>query len=375
MEQDLFQLNDKVYSNNNNILLGIVSDLQQLISNSKDNLIIKRLSDIIIKLNYIIKENKKYLELIRKDISQLYNKLNNNINLKFNELNFNINQNQMMQNQMFQQQQQEIFQINQIQQFPIQNQIIQQQIPQMKITANSISIHFIDIARIGSYITSTVQCYDQDLLSSIINRYKVMNNIDSIENIIFLYNGKTLIPTLKAFEVGITKNANVYVLTKEQYEKNLINVFIKNENNSIKIQCWTYEKVNDIIERYRNMSGDNLNVEFKFNDLYLERDSPIGGAGVGNNANIFVLRGIYVNFRVSGQSGQTKPIRFLCNPGDKISDIIKEYRKLSGDYDQSKKFIFNARNLNQSLCACEVGIKNNDNIFVVSTKGIKGIEN
>ena len=34
MEQDLFQLNDKVYSNNNNILLGIVSDLQQLIDNS-----------------------------------------------------------------------------------------------------------------------------------------------------------------------------------------------------------------------------------------------------------------------------------------------------------------------------------------------------
>ena len=368
MEQDLFQLNDKVYSNNNNILLGIVSDLQQLISNSKDNLIIKRLSDIIIKLNYIIKENKKYLELIRKDISQLYNKLNNNINLKFNELNFNINQNQMMQNQMFQQQQQEIFQINQIQQFPIPNQIIQQQIPQMKITANSISIHFIDIARIGSGYR-TVLCYDQDLLSSIINRYKLMEHIDSIENIIFLYNGKTLIPTLKAFEVGITKNANVYVLTKEQYEKNLINVFIKNENNSIKIQCLTYEKVNDIIERYRNISGDNLNVEFKFNDLYLERDSPIGGAGVGNNANIFVLRGIYVNFRVSGQSGQTrKPIRFFCNPGDKISDIIKEYRKLSGDYDQSKKFIFNARNLNQSLCACEAGIINNAKIFVVSTK-------
>ena len=169
MEQDLFQLNDKVYSNNNNILLGIVSDLQQLISNSKDNLIIKRLSDIIIKLNYIIKENKKYLELIRKDISQLYNKLNNNINLKFNELNFNINQNQMMQNQMFQQQQQEIFQINQIQQFPIQNQIIQQQIPQMKITANSISIHFIDKAGVCGCITRTVQCYDQDLLSSIIN--------------------------------------------------------------------------------------------------------------------------------------------------------------------------------------------------------------
>ena len=126
----------------------------------------------------------------------------------------------------------------------------------MEIAANPITINFIDIAHIGD-INRTVQCYDQDLLSSIINRYKLQAKINSIENIIFLYNGKTLVPTLKAFEVGITKNANVYVLTKEQYKKNLINVFIKNENNSIKIRCLTYEKVNDIIERYRNISGFN----------------------------------------------------------------------------------------------------------------------
>ena len=48
MEQNIFNLNNKIYSNNNNILIGIVNDLHQLMNYSNDNLIIKRLSDVII---------------------------------------------------------------------------------------------------------------------------------------------------------------------------------------------------------------------------------------------------------------------------------------------------------------------------------------
>ena len=51
-----------------------------------DNLVIKRIGDIINKMNYIINENKKNLELIRKDISLL----NDNLNKKFEQLNINI---------------------------------------------------------------------------------------------------------------------------------------------------------------------------------------------------------------------------------------------------------------------------------------------
>ena len=60
MEPNEFNnINNKIYTNNNNILLEIINDLQQLINYSKDNIIIKRLSDSIIKLNDIINENKK----------------------------------------------------------------------------------------------------------------------------------------------------------------------------------------------------------------------------------------------------------------------------------------------------------------------------
>ena len=52
-------MNNKIYTNNNNLLLGIINDLQQIINYSKDNKIINRLGDIIIKMNNIINENKK----------------------------------------------------------------------------------------------------------------------------------------------------------------------------------------------------------------------------------------------------------------------------------------------------------------------------
>ena len=52
-------LNNKIYSNNNNLLFGIVNDLQEIINNTHDNLIIKRIEEVINKLNFINNDNKK----------------------------------------------------------------------------------------------------------------------------------------------------------------------------------------------------------------------------------------------------------------------------------------------------------------------------
>ena len=76
MDKDTFTLNNHIYSNNNNILLGIINDLQQIINYSHENLTIKRISDIIIKMNFIINENKKNMELIMNHFSNLENKMN-----------------------------------------------------------------------------------------------------------------------------------------------------------------------------------------------------------------------------------------------------------------------------------------------------------
>ena len=86
MEDNLFNLNNKMYSNNNNILLEIINELNQIKSDSDENLTIQRLGNIINKMNFIINENKKNVQLIRNDISSLYNKMNK----RFDELNINI---------------------------------------------------------------------------------------------------------------------------------------------------------------------------------------------------------------------------------------------------------------------------------------------
>ena len=77
---DLFGLNNKIFSNNNNIMLEINDELNQMKDNSRDNLIILKLGDIINKMNSIIDENKKNLESIRKDISSDISSLKQNLN-------------------------------------------------------------------------------------------------------------------------------------------------------------------------------------------------------------------------------------------------------------------------------------------------------
>ena len=84
----MFNLNNKIYSNNNNILLEIINDLNKVINNSKDDLSIKILGNVINKINYIINENKKNLQLLRNDISSLYNQMNKRFDeLKINNIN------------------------------------------------------------------------------------------------------------------------------------------------------------------------------------------------------------------------------------------------------------------------------------------------
>ena len=55
----MYNLNNKIYSSNNNLLLEVINDLQQIINNTHENVIIKRISDIIVKMNFIVNDNKK----------------------------------------------------------------------------------------------------------------------------------------------------------------------------------------------------------------------------------------------------------------------------------------------------------------------------
>ena len=88
MDKDTFTLNNQTYSDNNNILLGIINELQQIINSSHENLTIKRISDVIIKMNFIINENKKTWELIMNQFTLLKNQISQlSQNFKINNIN------------------------------------------------------------------------------------------------------------------------------------------------------------------------------------------------------------------------------------------------------------------------------------------------
>lgn len=78
-------------------------------------------------------------------------------------------------------------------------------------------------------------------------------------------------------------------------------------------------------------------------------------------------------FWASGENSNNKrPKMIQCSGDELVSEIIKRYRILTGDIDESKKFVFNGKNLNPTLTVAEAGISDFGNIFVFQTKDIKG---
>ena len=65
-------------------------------------------------------------------------------------------------------------------------------------------------------------------------------------------------------------------------------------------------------------------------------------------------------------------IAVQCSSDEKVSKIIEKYRSKANDRDDTKRFIFNAKELNKNLTASEAGLQNRANVFVVTTKGVKG---
>jgi len=96
-------LNEKIVSNNNEILFKLVSDLNNIIedltNNKKIDNIISQLKNIIIIINNIINDNKKLLEQVRQDIKDYHNDVNNRLEVMEHlilDMNNNNNKNENM---------------------------------------------------------------------------------------------------------------------------------------------------------------------------------------------------------------------------------------------------------------------------------------
>ena len=81
------------------------------------------------------------------------------------------------------------------------------------------------------------------------------------------------------------------------------------------------------------------------------------------------------NFELSLQFKQNwehkPPIIIKCNFKDKVSDIIEKYRNKANDYNENRKFIFSAKNLEPSYSVAEAGLIDHSIIYVISTGDLK----
>ena len=69
MNKDSKTFDENSFLNNNKILLEIITDLNQLINNSKEDIILKIINTSITKLNYVINETNKNISTIKQQYS------------------------------------------------------------------------------------------------------------------------------------------------------------------------------------------------------------------------------------------------------------------------------------------------------------------
>ena len=86
------------------------------------------------------------------------------------------------------------------------------------------------------------------------------------------------------------------------------------------------------------------------------------------NMNLNLNKKIKVTFRKSGFGLPGISLEIECEKNEKIKDVIKRYREISGVKEENVKFIFNARTLKLESTLEQEGLREGSYIFVVPIK-------
>ena len=227
--------------------------------------------------------------------NNMNNNLNNNMNYNNNMnnmgMNNNMNMNNMnyMNNPMFYNQGMGMNNMNNYGMNPGMNMFPMNPMNQM-MNNNNMNIEDQNLFRL-KYLLGNVQ---QNLLL-------IMNDINEIE---------TILTSMK--NEGLDNNPNFFNFRNQfnqmlSFNNNFNNNIMMNENYKITvifrksgapekqpptmIECYTNEKVKDVIQRYKIKALDNNDrLKFIFNAKNLNPESTVAEIGLSNNSNIFVVK-------------------------------------------------------------------------------------
>ena len=169
---------------------------------------------------------------------------------------------------------------------------------------------------------------------------------------------------INTHDIDEETSINNTIKNETEFLSSLLNIK-KNELNHIKMNMHINPMQQQIMMKQQMMDPQMIQMQMMMAQAQQEQ--------MKNILNNQRKEEISVTFRryVSEEDEKYPVVAIIqCTLDEKVSSLIEKYRNNTGDHDSSKKFIFNARNLNLSLTVAEAGITNKANIFVVNTKMI-----
>ena len=166
-------------------------------------------------------------------------------------------------------------------------------------------------------------------------------------------------------EISFLKKENKFLkasIEKLENQNTNINNNLINLNNDNKLLLEKISKLEKIVE-----NNGQMNLMKIQNNEQMMRPQIMQSQNIFNNLATN-QKGKLVIFRRSGLGSQGPPIMISFSGDEKVYELIQIYRKKSGDNDDTKKFVFNAKVININLTANELGLTDGCNIFVLKSK-------
>ena len=149
---------------------------------------------------------------------------------------------------------------------------------------------------------------------------------------------------------------------------NFMNNPMMNQGNMMQSEMMNMNQGNMMQSQMMNMNqGNMMNQIMNLHNMLNENNSNNPSHSEDNQINSGYINIKFRTFRLD-----IRTFEIQAKLDEKVSEIIQRYRFIANDHELTRKFIFNAKPLNYNLTLAEAGLSNNANIFVVSTKGIKG---
>ena len=168
-------------------------------------------------------------------------------------------------------------------------------------------------------------------------------------------------------------NNNTNLSQPNQFNPNSVNPNMMNMN--MNMNNFT-DNNGQMMNPMNNMPMSVISQQMQ-NQYYRQLSNNTGTQNSSSNQNVQNEQlvtpndNITVVFRTSNNINDY-PLKIQCTKNEKVSDLIERYRTKAIDHDTTKRFIFNAKELNKDLTIEEAGLSEGSNIFVVTTAGIKG---